>query len=241
MKGIILSGGLATRLMPCTAVTSKQLLPVYNRPMIYYPLDTLIRAGIKDILIIVSRYNAGDYLNLLGSGMKFGVRLFYEIQERPEGIAHGIMISSSFIGDDNFTLALGDNIFEDDLSSHISGFESGAKIFVKKVDDPARYGVPVFDNDGRIRCVIEKPDIPPSEYAVTGLYVFDNKAVKFAKTITKSRRSEYEIVDVINKYAKNGELRHKEIKGAWVDAGTFDGLLEASLLVKNSINERMLI
>ena len=157
MKGIILSGGQGTRLRPLTAMTSKQLLPVYNRPMIYYPLNTLIKAGIKEILIIVAPDHAGNYLNLLGSGRQFGVKFTYEIQDKPAGLPEAFTIGESFIGNDDVAMILGDNIFEDDLAEDIKNFKSGAKVFAKKVPDPERFGVVKFDENNRAQQIVEKP------------------------------------------------------------------------------------
>src|SRR5574344_269885 len=188
MRGIILSGGSATRLRPCTKITSKQLLPIYNRPMIYYPLNTLIKAGIKEILIIVSPERAGDYLNLLGSGKEFGVKFTYEIQDKPEGLAQAFLIGEKFIDDDNVTLILGDNIFEDDFSDDIKSFTAGAKIFAKKVTDPERFGVVKFDEHNSAQKIVEKPQEYLSDYAMTGLYICDHRVVDIAKAVKPSSR-----------------------------------------------------
>src|SRR5574344_225229 len=196
MRGIILSGGSATRLRPCTKITSKQLLPVYNRPMIYYPLNTLIKAGIKEIMIIVSPERAGDYLNLLGSGKEFGVKFNYEIKDKPEGLAQAFLIGEKFIDKDDVVMILGDNIFEDDFSEDIKNFKGGAKIFAKKVSDPERFGVVKFNDAMRAEKIIEKPQEYLSDYAVTGLYVYDSRVVEVAKGIKASSRGELEITDV---------------------------------------------
>ncbi|PIP75892.1 spore coat protein, partial [Candidatus Kuenenbacteria bacterium CG22_combo_CG10-13_8_21_14_all_39_9] len=169
MRGIILSGGSATRLRPCTKVTSKQLLPIYNRPMIYYPLNTLIKAGIKEILIIVAPERAGHYLNLFGSGTEFGVQFTYEIQDKPRGLAEAFIIGENFIDDDNVAMILGDNIFEDDFSEDIKNFKSGGKVFAKKVPDPERFGVVQFNNNMKAVKIEEKPKEWISDYAITGL------------------------------------------------------------------------
>ncbi len=241
MKGIILSGGSATRLRPCTKVTSKQLLPVYNRPMIYYPLNTLIKAGIKDILIIVSPEQAGHYLNLLGSGKKFGVKFTYEVQDKPEGLAQAFLIGENFIDEDNVCMILGDNIFEDDFSEDIKNFESGAKIFAKEVSDPERFGVVEFSEDLRAVSIEEKPEEPKSNYCVTGLYVYDNKVVNIAKNLKPSSRGELEITDINKVYLKEKELNVAMVNGAWIDAGTFDSLLEAQILAKEKLQDKMII
>ncbi|PKM91514.1 spore coat protein [Candidatus Falkowbacteria bacterium HGW-Falkowbacteria-1] len=241
MKGIILSGGSATRLRPCTKVTSKQLLPVYNRPMIYYPLNTLIRAGIKDILIIVSPEQAGHYLNLLGSGREFGVKFTYEIQDKPEGLAQAFLIGENFIDEDSVCMILGDNIFEDDFSDDIKNFKSGAKIFAREVPDPERFGVVEFDKNFKAISIEEKPKQPKSNYCVTGLYVYDNQVVNIAKNLKPSVRGELEITDVNKVYLERKELDVAMVSGAWVDAGTFDSLLEAQILAKNKLQDKMII
>ncbi len=171
MKGIILAGGSGTRLRPLTKVTSKQLLPIYNKPMIYFPLETLITAGIRDILIIVAPDHAGDFLKLLGSGSEFGCKFTYEIQDKPAGLPQAFIIGENFMGDDNVTLILGDNIFEDNFSADIAGFKSGGRIFAKEVPDPERFGVAAFDENNKVISIIEKPKVPTSNYAVTGLYI----------------------------------------------------------------------
>jgi len=241
MKGIILAGGSATRLRPCTKVASKQLLPVYNKPMIYYPLNTLIKAGIKDILIIVSPERAGDFLNLLGSGKDFGVNFTYEIQDTPKGLADAFIVGANFIGDDNVTMILGDNIFEDDLFEDIKKFEKGGKVFAKKVSDPERFGVVKFDENMKAVQVAEKPKEWISDYALVGLYVFDSRVVEVAKNVKPSERGEIEITDLQDFYLKKGELEVAMINGAWLDAGTFDSLLEAQILAKEKLQRKMVI
>ena len=241
MKGIILSGGSATRLRPCTKVTSKQLLPVYNRPMIYYPINTLIKAGIKDILIIVAPEQAGHYLNLLGSGKEMGVKFTYEIQDKPEGLAQAFLIGENFIDEDSVCMILGDNIFEDDFSEDIKKFTSGAKVFAKEVPDPERFGVVEFDENKKAISIEEKPQNPKSNYCVTGLYVYDNQVVEITKNLKPSNRGELEITDVNKKYLEKGELDVAMVSGAWIDAGTFDSLLEAQILAKNKLQDKMVI
>src|SRR5574344_324142 len=190
MRGIILSGGSGTRLRPLTKITSKQLLPIYHRPMIYYPLNTLVKAGIKEIMIIVSPERAGDYLNLLGSGKDFGVKFTYEIQDKPEGLAQAFIIGKNFIDDEDVAMILGDNIFEDDFSEEIKNFKGGAKVFAKKVADPERFGVIKFDENNKAQQLVEKPQSHISDYAVTGLYVCDHRVVSIAKNIKPSSRGE---------------------------------------------------
>lgn len=228
MKGIVLAGGRATRLLPLTKITSKQLLPVYDRPMIYYPLDTLIRSGIKDILIIISPEYSGHFLNLLGSGKQFGASFNYAIQEQPRGLADAFIVGRDFIGDDSVTMILGDNIFDYDFSKEISSFRSGGMIFAKKVADPQRFGVVEFDKARKVISIIEKPKKPKSSYAVVGLYTYDNRVVDFAARLKPSPRGEIEITDLNNIYLKRGELKVNFFKGLWEDAGTFDSLHRVS-------------
>ena len=241
MRGIILSGGSGSRLKPLTKITSKQLLPIYDRPMIYYPLNTLIKAGIKEILIIVAPERAGDYLNLLGSGKEFGVKFTYEIQDKPEGLAQAFIIAENFIDQESVAMILGDNIFEDDFSDEIKSFTSGAKIFAKKVLDPERFGVIKLDENLKPELIIEKPKEKISDLAVTGLYVFDNRVVEIAKNMKPSERGELEITDVNNWYLQKGELEVAMVNGEWLDAGTFDSLLRAQNIAKEKLAGKMII
>lgn len=237
MKGIILSGGSGTRLSPLTKVTSKQLLPVYNQPMIFYPLQTLLKAGIKDILIIVAPDHPGDYLKLLGSGKDFGAKFSYEIQDRPEGLAQAFIIGADFIGNDNVCMILGDNIFEDDFSNTIKNFKAGGNVFAKEVFDPERFGVVKFDDQMNVVRIEEKPKEFLSNYAITGLYLYDNRVVEAARQIKPSARGELEITELHNWYLKRGELKVDIVRGEWVDAGTFESLFFASELArKKSLN-----
>jgi len=228
MKGIILAGGKATRLRPLTKITSKQLLPVYNKPMIFYPIETLIRSGITDILIIIAPEYAGHFLNLLGSGKDFGAKFTYEIQEEPRGLADAFIVGENFIGDDNVTMILGDNIFDEDFSGVIKNFQKGAIVFAKEVHDPQRYGVIEFDQDHNVLSIVEKPENPKSNFAMVGLYVLDNRASEFAKKVVPSSRGEIEIPDVINQYREVSELKVEIIQSIWEDAGTFDSLLRVN-------------
>lgn len=241
MRGIILSGGSGSRLRPLTKITSKQLLPIYDRPMIYYPLNTLIKAGIKEILIIVAPERAGDYLNLLGSGKEFGVKFTYEIQDKPEGLAQAFIIAENFIDDQDVAMILGDNIFEDDFSEDIKNFRGGAKIFAKEVIDPERFGVVKLGDNNRAELIIEKPQEFISNLAVTGLYVYDNRVVQVAKNMKPSSRGELEITDVNNWYLKNNELTVAKVEGEWLDAGTFDSLLKAQNVAKEKLVQKMII
>jgi glucose-1-phosphate thymidylyltransferase len=228
MKGIILAGGAGTRLHPLTKITSKQLLPVYDRPMVFYPLQTLLDAGIKEILFIIAPQNAGDFLKLLGSGKEFGAKFTYEIQDRPEGLAQAFLIGRDFIGEDNVAMILGDNIFEDNFSQVIKRFKSGAQIFAKKVSDPERFGVVAFDKQKRAITIQEKPKKFISPYAITGLYLYDRQVSAIAQGLKPSNRGELEITDLHNAYLKKGELSVDVIRGRWFDAGTFDSLAEAT-------------
>jgi glucose-1-phosphate thymidylyltransferase len=233
MKGIILSGGSATRLFPLTATTSKQLLPVYDRQMIFYPLNVLVKAGIKDILIIIAPEHSGSYLNLLGSIFdKKDIRLEFKVQKTPRGLADAFLVGENFIGADNVTMILGDNIFEDDFSSDIKNFTGGGKVFAVKVSDPERSGVVVFDENMKAVKIVEKPKEWISDYVIPGLYIYDNRVIEAAKMVKPSGRGEIEIVDIHNWYLSKDELAVGLVKGKWLDAGTFDSLLEASAYVK---------
>lgn len=231
MKGIVLAGGEGTRLRPLTKITSKQLLPIYDKPMVFYPLETLLSAGIKDILFIIAPDHAGDFLNLLGSGKEFDARFSYEIQDKPDGLAQAFIIGADFIDDDSVTMILGDNIFADDFSDVIRNFKSGGHIFAKQVPDPERFGVVKFDEQNKAVEIVEKPKKYLSNYAITGLYIFDNRVVKVAKQVKPSARGEFEITDLHNWYLEKGELSVDIVKGEWFDAGTFDTLLAASNLI----------
>jgi len=233
MKGIILAGGTATRLFPLTHTTSKQLLPVYDKQMIFYPLNTLVKAGIKEILIIIAPRDAGQFLNLLGPIFdRHEVRLEFKVQSAPRGLAEAFILGENFIDSDNVTMILGDNIFEDDFSDVIKNFKSGGYVFAKKVPDPERYGVVKFDESGKAGQIVEKPKDWISDFAIPGLYVFDNRVISAAKESRPSDRGEIEITDLMNFYLEKGELQVSQVKGDWLDAGTFDTLLEASQIVK---------
>lgn len=233
MKGIILAGGNGTRLRPLTLVTSKQLLPIYDQPMIYYPLETLRTAGITDIMIIVAPDHAGDFLKLLGSGKEFGCKFTYEIQDEPAGLAQAFLIGENFIGSDSVTLILGDNIYEDDFSEAITSFKSGGRVFIKEVSDPQRFGVAEFDDQKRVISIEEKPGQPKSNFAVTGLYIYDSTVVKRAKSLVPSQRGELEITDLNNVYLKDNQLDVAFVAGQWFDTGTFESLYEAISFVRS--------
>jgi glucose-1-phosphate thymidylyltransferase len=228
MKGIILAGGRATRLRPLTAITSKQLLPVYNKPMIYYPIETLVKAGIKDILIIIAPDYSGHFLNLLGDGKEFGAHFSYAVQKEPRGLADAFIIGNDFIDNDDVTMILGDNIFDADFSKEIASFKKGGMVFAKKVFDPQRFGVVEFDENMKALSIEEKPQNPKSDYAVVGLYTFDSRVVDYARNLKPSARGEIEITDINNIYLENGELTVNLFDGLWEDAGTFDSLLRVS-------------
>ena len=234
MKGVILAGGTGSRMMPCTKVTNKHILPVYNKPMIYYPLEKLIESGIKDILIVSGPGHAGHFLNLLGSGKEFGVRLTFEIQDEAGGIAQALGLAEDFADKGPVTVILGDNIFEDSIRLEVKNFLGGARVFLKEVDSPQRFGVAELKND-RVVNIEEKPKNPKSKYAVTGLYIYDNDVFDVIKTLKPSGRGELEITDVNNHYIKKGKMQASMLKGFWSDAGTFDSLMRASQLVKNKV------
>lgn len=239
MRGIILSGGSGSRLSPLTKVTSKQLLPVYNKPMIFYPLETLLRAGIREILIIVAPERAGDFLRLLGSGKEFGAKFTYEIQDKPAGLPQAFTIGENFIDNDDVCLILGDNIFEDDFSETIKNFEGGGHIFAKKVADPERFGVVKFDDKMNALEIREKPQEYLSDYAITGLYLYDSRVIEISRSLTPSGRGELEITDLHNWYLKRGELKVDIVNGEWIDAGTFESLHRAAELARRkSLNEK---
>ncbi|MFA6160577.1 MAG: sugar phosphate nucleotidyltransferase [Patescibacteria group bacterium] len=236
MKGIILAGGTGTRLLPLTAVLTKQLLPVYDRPMIFYPLNTLVKAGIKDILIIVAPQYSGSYLNLLGSMLRgFGVNLTFMVQKEPRGLPDAFILGEDFLAGEPGVMILGDNIFEDDFSDAINSFKNGGRVFAREVPDPERYGVVEFDaSNGKVISIEEKPTKPKSNFAIPGIYIYDGKAAEIAKNLKPSSRGEIEIVDMHRAYLEKGELDVRVIKGGYFDAGTPDALLEASNYVKQN-------
>lgn len=233
MKGIILAGGRATRLRPLTWVISKQLLPVYDKPMVYYPIETLIQAGIKDILIILAPENSGLFLNLLGTGEEFGCHFSYVIQKEPRGLAEAFILAEDFLDHDDVTMILGDNIFDHDFSKDIQAFKKGGQIYVKKLDnvnDVKRLGVVELDKEGNVKSIEEKPEKPKSMYVSVGIYTYDHRVVEIAKNLPLSSRGELEISgnpSVNNTYLEMGELKACEFDSYWQDAGTFDSLLEA--------------
>ncbi|MGM0364913.1 MAG: sugar phosphate nucleotidyltransferase [Actinomycetota bacterium] len=241
MKGVILAGGLGTRLWPCTKVTNKHLLPVYDKPMIYYPLETMVSSGLKDIMIVTGGNYAGDFLRLLGNGSEFGLKdISYTYQEGEGGIADALKLAENFVDKDKVFVMLGDNIIEDDIRPFIEEFEAkdrGAHIFLKEVADPQRFGVAEVEG-GKVINIEEKPQKPKSNYAVTGLYMYDNEVFDIIGKLKPSDRGEYEITDVNNHYIKNGTMTCTILKGWWTDAGTFESLYRASKLVTEKLKEK---
>ena len=246
MKGIILAGGSGTRLYPLTKVTSKQLLPIYDKPMIYYPLSTLMLAGIKDILIISTPEDTSRFEELLGDGSKFGINLSYAVQPSPDGLAQAFLIGEEFIGDDTCAMVLGDNIFygsyfRKNLADAVKAAEEGyATIFGYYVKDPERFGIVEFDKNRNVVSVEEKPQHPKSNYCITGLYFYDNRVVKMAKQVKPSARGELEITDLNRLYLNEGKLKVQLLgRGfAWLDTGTMDSLMEASIFVQTVQNRQ---
>ena len=239
MKGVILAGGTGSRLYPLTKVTNKHLLPVYDKPMIYYPMETLINAGIKDIMIVSGRGHAGHFLELLGSGVEHGVHFTYEIQEKAGGIAQALSLAEDFVDGDSVTVILGDNIFQDNIKEDVRNFKNGAKIFLKEVPDAHRFGVAELNGD-KVKGIEEKPKQPKSNFAVTGLYIYDSEVFSAIKKLKPSGRGELEITDVNNYYVNKGAMEYGMLEGFWSDAGTFESLLRAGMLVKQNKGEDFL-
>ena len=234
MKGIVLAGGSGTRLRPLTAVTNKHLLPVYDQPMIYYPIQTLVNAGITDIMIVTGGNSAGDFLKLLGNGKAFGLKhLNYTYQEGEGGIADALALVEHFAGGDPVCVVLGDNIIQNNILAAVRAYQKqgrGAKILLKRVPEPQRFGVPDLQGDQVLR-IEEKPEQPKSDYAVIGIYMYDASVFDIIRTLKPSGRGELEITDVNNAYIERGEMTWEELEGWWTDAGTFESLQRASNLV----------
>lgn len=246
MKGVILAGGSGTRLAPLTKITNKHLLPLYDRPVIYHSVEKLVDAGIDRIMIVLSPAFLDDFVNLLGSGTDFKsrktgrqIQIVYGIQNNPEGIAQGLCIAHDFVADDDVVLHLGDNIIEDDLAKHVEDFSGGARIFLKEVRDPERFGVAIIGGDGKVIEIIEKPKNPATNLAVVGCYIYDNSVFKKMVGQPKSDRGEYEITWVNNRYVEEGTLDARRVEGAWFDVGTFDSLLAASNYMRDNRPERV--
>ncbi len=235
MKGVILAGGKGTRLSPLTKATNKILLPVYDRPMVYYPIETIVRAGVRNIIIVSAREHAGNFINLLGSGKEFGAKIEYTVQDEPRGVAHALSVAQDFVDGDDVLLNLGDNIVLDDISKEAKKFTGGAMVFLKKVKNLSAFGVPVFRGKD-IVAIEEKPKRPKSPYAVTGLYIYDNTVFDKIRKLRPSARGEVEITDVNNLYIKEGTLRYSFLKKEWSDAGTFESLFETSEMMRKIIN-----
>lgn len=237
MKGVLLAGGTGSRLHPLTKITNKHLLPVYNKPMIYYPLYTLKRAGITDVLIVAGKGHAGSFLELLGSGADLGMNLSYEVQEEAGGIAQALGLAEDFANKGKIVVVLGDNVIEDDISPAVMKFreqQQGARIYLKSVPNPKSYGVANI-NDGKLLSIIEKPAEPPSDLAVVGLYMYDGDVFNVIRDLKPSSRNELEITDVNNYYLGKGALEYDVLDGFWGDCGeSFDSLVEASRLVQRS-------
>ena len=234
MKGVILAGGLGSRLRPLTSVTNKHLLPIYDQPMIFYPLRALVEAGIKDILIVTGGNNAGDFLRLIGNGSTFGLKeVHYTYQKGEGGIAEALGLAENFSDGERIAVILGDNIFQVGIAPHVDSYKRqaiGAKILLKKVPDPQRFGVAVF-RKGKVLAIEEKPKRPKSDYIVTGIYMYDAQVFDIVKTLKPSSRGELEITDVNNAYIRRGQMACDVLSGWWSDCGTFDSLLRASQLV----------
>jgi glucose-1-phosphate thymidylyltransferase len=235
MKGVVLAGGTGSRLFPLTKITNKHLLPIYDRPMIYYPIQTLVDAGIQDIMIVTGGRNSGDFLRLLANGKQFGLKhINYTYQEGEGGIADALKLAEEFADGDKICVILGDNIIESNIRRAAADFftqRSGAKLLLKEVEDPQRFGVAKCDAQGKIVQIIEKPTDPPSNLAVTGIYLYDADVFQFCKTLTPSKRGELEITDVNNAYLARGDLTYEVLEGWWTDAGTFESLHRASRYV----------
>jgi glucose-1-phosphate thymidylyltransferase len=241
MKGVILAGGLGSRLRPLTKVTNKHLLPIYDRPMIYYPIEMLCRAGIEEIMIVTGGNSAGDFLRLLGNGSEFGLSdIYYTYQEGEGGIADALKLCEHFAEGDRITVVLGDNILQDDITPFVERFAeqpTGARLLLKEVDDPQRFGVAEVDA-GRIARIVEKPLVPASRFAVTGVYMYDRRVFDYCRELKPSSRGELEITDVNNAYLAAGDLHFDVLDGWWTDAGQFESLFHAAQLIARERQNR---
>ncbi len=243
MKGIIAAGGEGTRLQPLTTATNKHLLSVFDKPVIYYAIHTLVDAGIDEIMIVTNPHHVNDYVKLLGSGKDFTslntgrqIQIVYAIQDQPLGIGHNLAMARDFINNEPCVFYLADNLFEDNIKEHIDNFKGGATVFLKEVSDPERFGVPELGPDNNVINIEEKPEKPKSNYAVTGLYIYDGSIVEKTIGQHKSDRGEYEITSLNNLYAKEGKLNAVFLEKEWFDVGTFDSLLDASLFMRDKKN-----
>lgn len=241
MKGVILAGGTATRLKPLTCVVNKHLLPVYNKPVIYYPLEKMAEAGILDVLITTSSNHSGQFMNLLRSGKDFGLKIVYEVQDEPKGLADAVRLAEDFAAGEPILVILGDNVFKHNLKKSVADFlqqKKGAKIFAVAMESPNQYGVVEIDRSGRVISIEEKPEKPKSNYVQTGVYIYDNQVFDFIRTLKSSVRGELEITDLNNLYLKQGTLTCEIMQGWWVDVGTsFDELLRANQLVVKEVKQ----
>lgn len=238
MKGVVLAGGLGTRLGSLTKITNKHLLPIYDKPMVYYPIQTLINVGIKDIMIVTGNHHAGDFMSLLGSGDEVGLtKLEYGYQKGEGGIADALKLAENFVGNERFIVILGDNIIERNILEAVKLYEqqdSGAMIMLHHTNEPRRFGVPVFNKDNTLACIEEKPKFPKSDYAVIGIYMYDTTVFNYIRRLKPSGRGELEITDVNNFYIKNGCMNYSILDGWWVDAGNPLSLLRAGMLVEKT-------
>ena len=240
MKGVVLAGGLGTRLYPLTYATNKHLLPVYDKPMVYYPLSNLVRAGIKEIMVVTGGPHAGHFIRVLKNGEELGLKkLAYAYQEGEGGIADALSLTEEFVDGENVCVILGDNCTDANISEHVKNFKDGATIFLKEVPDPERFGVPTFDDKNRITEITEKPEIPNSKYAVTGLYLYDSSVFERIRKLKPSGRGEMEVTDLNRSYLRSGKLNWTKLEGFWKDAGTFETLYEVSSFWANNGRERI--
>lgn len=240
MKGVLLAGGLGTRLYPLTKITNKHLLPVYDKPMVVYGIETLKRSGLSEIMIVCGREHAGHFMNFLGSGKEYGVKLSYALQDKNNGgISDALLYAEDFADRNSIAVILGDNIFQDEFSKSIKNFDGGAMVFFKKVPDPERFGVAVFDKSGKkLVNIEEKPKIPRSEYAQTGFYLYDFNIFSYIKKLKPSARGELEITDANNMYLKRGELNFAFVSGFWFDVGTIESLLSTGMMLSKIASKK---